>query len=67
MFFPISWREDDQVSNVNMVSQALRTLGAAEKYALNRRRFRTDDYRSVRHDRYAFAAIATFENGIRIG
>src|SRR5688572_14698870 len=30
-FFPISWREDDQVSNVRMASQALRTLGAARE------------------------------------
>jgi dolichol-phosphate mannosyltransferase len=66
-FFPISWREDDQVSNVKMVSQAVKTLGAAEKYALSRRRFRTDDYRSVKHERYAFDVIATFENGARIG
>jgi glycosyltransferase involved in cell wall biosynthesis len=35
-FFPISWREEDQVSNVKMASQALKTLGAAKGYALNR-------------------------------
>ena len=67
MFFPISWREDDQVSNVKMASQALKTLGAAERYALSRRRFRTEDYRSVRHERYAFDTIAAFEKGTRIG
>ena len=67
MFFPISWREDDQVSNVKMASQALKTLGAAERYAFSRRRFRTEDYRSVRHERYAFDTIAAFENGTRIG
>ncbi|MBW3654547.1 MAG: glycosyltransferase family 2 protein [Gemmatimonadetes bacterium] len=66
-FFPISWREDDQVSNVKMVSQAFKTLRAAETYALRRRAFRTEDYRSVKHERYAFDAVATFENGVRIG
>nr|MDP9413144.1 glycosyltransferase family 2 protein [Pseudomonadota bacterium] len=67
MFFPISWREDDQVSNVKMASQALKTLGAAKGYALNRRRFRSEDYRRVKHDRYAFDAIARFEDGKRLG
>ncbi len=67
MFFPISWREDDQVSNVKMASQALKTLGAAKEYALNRSRFRSQDYHRVKHDRYAFDELARFENGIRIG
>lgn len=31
-FFPISWREDDQVSNVRMFSQAMRTLKIASGY-----------------------------------
>ena len=67
MFFPITWREDDQVSNVKMASQALKTLGAAKGYALNRKRFRSDDYRRVRHDSYSFDALARFENGARLG
>ncbi len=67
MFFPISWREDDQVSNVKMASQALKTLGAAKGYALNRRRFRSEDYRRVKHDRYAFDELARFQNGQSLG
>jgi glycosyltransferase involved in cell wall biosynthesis len=67
MFFPISWREDDQVSNVKMASQALKTLGAAKRYALDRGGFRDHDYRSVKHERYAFDVIAAFDKGIRIG
>lgn len=35
-FFPISWREDDQVSNVKMFSQAMITLKIALKYRLNK-------------------------------
>lgn len=31
-FFPISWREDDQVSNVKMVSQALNTIKLVISY-----------------------------------
>ena len=31
-FYPISWREDDQVSNVKMASQALKVLGMLKDY-----------------------------------
>lgn len=34
-FFPITWREEDQVSNVKMVSQATNVLGMLGKYAVN--------------------------------
>jgi glycosyltransferase involved in cell wall biosynthesis len=67
MFFPISWREEDQVSNVKMASQAMKTLGAARRYALNRRGFRSEDYRAVKHENYAFEALARFEKGKRVG
>jgi glycosyltransferase involved in cell wall biosynthesis len=67
IFFPISWREDDQVSNVKMASQALLTLGAAKEFAVSRKRFRSADYRRVKRERYAFDVIARFENGARIG
>ena len=36
-FFPISWREDDQISNVKMFSQAKTTLKIALKYRLNKK------------------------------
>jgi len=62
-FFPISWREEDQVSNVRMASQALKTLGAAARYTFARDRFRGTDYRGVRHADYAFDVIARFEGG----
>lgn len=35
-FFPISWREDDQVSNVKMVNQAITVLKMLGKYAVNK-------------------------------
>jgi dolichol-phosphate mannosyltransferase len=38
-FFPLTWREDDQVSNVKLYRQAWRTLGIVTAFALNRRRF----------------------------
>ena len=56
-FFPISWREDDQVSNVAMTSQAVKTLGILRDYVLRRRHFITADHRSVRQAAYLFDAI----------
>ena len=35
-FFPITWREDDQVSNVKMMSQALNVLKMLFKYVFNK-------------------------------
>jgi len=66
-FFPISWREEDQVSNVRMTSQALHTLGAAVRFAFARTAFRNGDFRSVRDRDYSFAAVATFGAGQRVG
>lgn len=36
-FFPISWREEDQISNVKMFSQAKLTLKMALKYRFNKK------------------------------
>ena len=56
-FFPISWREDDQVSNVKIVSQSLKTLQILGEYALRRPMFRTGEHRAVPHDSYAFDVV----------
>jgi hypothetical protein len=57
-FFPISWREDDQVSNVKMASQALETLRAPLLYAFKRRAFDQRDFRAVPRDEYAFDVLS---------
>lgn len=57
LFFPISWREDDQVSNVKMTSQALRTLAILRDRTLRRSAFRQTDHRAVKHERYAFDVV----------
>lgn len=44
-FFPISWREDDQVSNVKMVSQAVKVLRLLTSFILNKERFVQNEYR----------------------
>ena len=66
-FFPISWREEDQVSNVRMTSQAFHTLGAAMRFAFSRTAFRTGDFRSAGDHDYAFTAVAAFTAGERVG
>jgi dolichol-phosphate mannosyltransferase len=60
LFFPIVWRDDDQVSNVRLVSQARRTLSIAWEYAARRRRFRTADHRDLPIDDYAFDIVARY-------
>lgn len=45
-FFPISWREDDQVSNVKMVSQAKQTLELVFKYFFRRKKYLELDHRA---------------------
>ena len=55
-YFPVSWREEDQVSNVKLFSQARKVLGMALSYAANN----TDignDYRSEKRDFYCTEEI----------
>jgi hypothetical protein len=58
MFFPISWREDDQVSNVQLFSQARRTLAILGRFFLNRRTFIGHDFRDTRPSEYRFDLLA---------
>lgn len=44
-FFPISWREDDQVSNVKMFSQAVTVLKLLGAYMLNHKKFILSEHR----------------------
>lgn len=46
LFFPISWREDDQVSNVKMISQATSTLKLLMKYFINKDIFIKAEHRT---------------------
>ena len=45
LYFPIAWREDDQISNVRLISQTLGVLQIAWDYVARRRHFRTADHR----------------------
>jgi dolichol-phosphate mannosyltransferase len=58
-YFPISWREDDQVSNVKMTSQALKTLKLLGESIFDSSNFRERDHREVKHASYQFDVIAS--------
>jgi glycosyltransferase involved in cell wall biosynthesis len=57
VFFPISWREDDQISNVRMMSQARRTLDILLSYVFQRAHFRGADHRDRSHAEYVFDVV----------
>jgi len=63
-YFPISWREDDQVSNVRMLSQAIRTAAAAGDYVFRRQHLRSGEHRSAPRESYTFEVIAEHAGGI---
>ena len=56
-FYPISWREDDQVSNVKMVNQAFSVLKMLNAYRSDPDVI-TGDYREVEIDAYEADVIA---------
>lgn len=43
-FFPLTWREDDQVSNVKLVSQSMRVLRLPAAYLTGRKAYLAGDY-----------------------
>jgi len=51
VFYPVSWREDDQVSNVKMASQAVKVLKMAFGYLFNKESIR-GEYRDVAREAY---------------
>lgn len=60
-FFPILWREDDQVSNVKMTSQAINVLVMLCKYFLAKEKFLKSDLRENIIDEYGADII--YEGG----
>lgn len=46
-FFPISWREEDQRSNVKMTSQAIQTLKLAMKYIISGQKYLKSEFRQA--------------------
>lgn len=57
-FVPISWREDDQVSNVKMFKQSFTTLNIALQYFFLKRSFMRKDHRDNKNFTYQCDVIA---------
>jgi phosphopentomutase len=62
LFFPISWREDDQVSNVKLFSQAKKVFVMLTSYMFMRKRFLGRDLRDTPRSNYT-AQIVKHETG----
>lgn len=62
-FFPISWREDDQVSNVKMVSQAFNTFKLVLSYLFKRKRYLQSELRTKIVSDYNFETIYEKKKG----
>lgn len=60
-FFPIVWREEDQVSNVKMVNQAITTLGLLSGYIFNKKQFIEKDHRDNPVKEYISTLICSNE------
>lgn len=58
-FFPIIWREDDQVSNVKMVSQAFTTLKLLGSYMLSKKKFMQAEHRDQIIEKYSAQLLYT--------
>ena len=58
-FFPIIWREDDQVSNVKMVNQAMVVLKLLGSYIVNKKKFVTDEHRDKIVEDYTAQVVYT--------
>ena len=56
-FVPVSWREDDQVSNVKMMNQALRVLKMLKDYYRDPGVIK-EDYRELAVEAYEADVIA---------
>ena len=56
-FVPISWREDDQISNVKLFRQALETLRIALRALFRRRAFLALEHRALPVDEYRWTEV----------
>lgn len=57
-FFPIIWREDDQVSNVKMVNQAITVLKLLGAFIWNKKKFVAAEHRDTIIEAYTAQIVA---------
>lgn len=58
-FFPIIWREDDQVSNVKMVNQAFTVIKLLFSYMCNKKKFIEAEHREKPIEKYTAQLVYT--------
>ena len=58
-FFPIIWREDDQVSNVKMVNQAITVLKLLWSFICNKKKFVESEHRDKVVEAYTAQVVYT--------
>lgn len=63
VFYPISWREEDQVSNVKMVNQAFNVLKMAGEYFFHHESIK-QEYREVVREGYTCSEITEENKGV---
>lgn len=63
-FFPLSWREDDQVSNVRLFRQAYKTLRFLAAFAVDRKGFLAADHSG--RPGAAYTSTVVYEDDLRV-
>lgn len=58
-FFPILWREEDQISNVKMINQAIVVLQLLLNYVFHKKRFVLSEHRNKIIDSYTAKVVFT--------
>lgn len=56
-FIPISWREEDQISNAKLWSQSIKLFKYLVKYVSSKKNYLNKDFRSIRRSDYSFKRI----------
>lgn len=57
-FFPLTWREDDQISNAKLGRMGFQILGLLWQRIVNKRRFFTSEHRETPRDAYPSTELA---------
>lgn len=61
-FFPITWREDDQVSNVKLTQQALQVFGILLKYIFSRSALISGNHSGRALNKYDYKIVKEFDS-----
>ena len=60
-FFPLTWREDDQISNAKLGRMGVQMLGLLWRRITNKRRFCADDHRDTPREAYPSTEVERWQ------